>query len=273
MKYCAQYSNKINMTDFDEISIIYNNEDEQLIDFLQKHYNQSIILIVKDIEKFAQIHGYKMLNAIKEKYPNLGFSVCFKAIGKFEEAPDTMVQVINKLQIPFFTGDVVTNFDQLHYLLELGVSEIYLAEDICFDLRRVKQVCDHYNVKLRAFPNVAQSSVKATPPLKKFFIRPEDVKEYSDIIDTLEFWGPADRQEILLKIYKKEYWYGDLNPLILDLNLSLDSRRILPGFAKARKTCERKCMKGRHCTVCDNIYNISKQLEDQQLIIQKKKEY
>ena len=267
MKYCCQYSNKINVANFDEISIIYNNEDDQLVDFLQKHCNKDIILIIKDIPLFAQTFGYKLLNAIKEKFPELNFSVCLKAISKFEEATDQLKEIMGELKMPFFTGDVVTNFDQLNYLLELGVSQIYLAEDICFDLRRVKHACDGYNVSLRAFPNVAQSSIKATPPLKKFFIRPEDVQEYADIIDTLEFWGPADRQDILLKIYKKGYWFGDLEPLILDLNLSIDSRCIVDGFARARKTCERKCMKGRRCTICEAIYSISKKLEDQNLII------
>lgn len=270
MKYCCQYSNKIQLSIFDEISIIYNRQDEQLIAFLQEHKNQRIILIIKDIEDFLQAQEWKKLDAIKEKYQDFNFTVCFGALQSFSEASDALHQCISNLSLPFFTGYIATNFDQLHYLLNLGVSDVYIAEDICFNLQKVKQVCSTFNIQTRAFPNVAQSGVKATPPLKKFFIRPEDVEEYSDVIDVLEFWGPTGRQEILHKIYTKGVWFGDLEPLILDFNLSFDSRRIVPGFAQARKVCDRKCMKGHSCTICDSVYNISKQLEEKNLIIKNK---
>jgi hypothetical protein len=275
MKYCGRYSNKIDMKVFDEISILYDRQDEQLLDFLEKYKDHHIILTIQSIhiDDFIKYQEWKKLNYIQEKFPDYNFSVCFKESCRFEEAPDSLQQAIKELKVPFFTGDVVTNFDQLHYLLDLGVSQVYLGEDICFDLRRVKHVCDGYYVKLRAFPNVAQSCIKATPPLKKFFIRPEDVEEYGEIIDVLEFWGPLNRQEILHRIYSRGVWFGDLKEIILDLNLSFDSRRIMPGFAQARKVCERKCMKGRRCDICENIYSISEKLEDKGLIIKHKKNY
>jgi hypothetical protein len=158
-------------------------------------------------------------------------------------------------------------------LCKQGVTEVYVGEDICFDLVRAKAVASSYGVQLRTFPNVAQCSVKQTPPLQKFFIRPEDVEEYSDCIDTIEFWGPQDRQNILLKIYKKGFWYGDLNELLLDLPLSFDSRRIIPGFARIRKSCDRKCMKGEHCNVCDHALSISKKLENNNFVLTAKKKH
>lgn len=271
MKYCGRFSNKIKMSVFDEISILYDRQDRQLITYLQEHTNQRTILIVKDLIDFEQAEEWKKLNAIQEKYPEFNFAVCFGEPKKFEEAPDALQHCIGNLQIPFFTGDVVVNFDQLHYLCGLGVCDVYLGEDICFDLKRAKTICERTNTQIRAFPNVGQCSVKSGPALKKFFIRPEDVEEYSDCIDTLEFWGPLDRQVTLHKIYTKGEWFGDLKELFLDFNLSFDSRCIMPGFAYARKTCGRKCMRGDHCTICDSVYSISKKLGEKHIILKKKK--
>lgn len=271
MKYCGQYSNKIDMTIFDEISILYDKQDRQLISFLQKHLNQRVILIITDIEDFLQTEEWIKLNAIYEKYPDFNFTICFKEISKFQEVSNSLLQCIKELKMPFFIGCVATNFDQLQYLCGLGVSDVYLGEDICFDLRRARAVCDRYKVQIRAFPNVGQCSVKSGPALKKFFIRPEDIEEYSDYIDTLEFWGPLDRQGILLQIYKKGVWNGDLKDLILDFDLSFDSRTIMPDFAYIRKNCGRKCMKGERCSICDTVYRISQKLADKNIIFKQKK--
>lgn len=271
MKYCSQFTNKINLSQFDEISIIYDKQDEYLVDFMQKHSNQKINLIIRDPLDFCANYEYLKLNTIKLQHPEFNFSICFYAVSIFDLIPAELEKILKKLEMPYFMGLIVTNFDQLQYLLEKGVSEVYLAEDICFDLLRVKRLCSRYGVTVRAFPNVGQCSVKAGPALKKFFIRPEDVKEYSDVIDTLEFWGTLDRQETLYEIYTSGEWFGDLKDLILDFDLSFDSMRIIPGFARARKTCGRKCMKGDRCTICDRMLSISKLLEERDFIIRQPK--
>jgi hypothetical protein len=272
MKYNVEFLKHLNLKDFDEITIQYDRQDEQLIKFLEDHAEQRVILCVKDVIDFAQGEEWRKLNAIHEKYPDYNFAVKFYQCRAFDSKENPLLmQSIENLTIPFFTGDCVTNFDELNYLLTLGVSDVYLTENICFDLARARALCDEHKTSIRAFPNVAQANVRSTPALKKFFIRPEDVEVYEKYIDVLEFWGPADRQVILLKIYKKGRWFGDLNEIILDLNLEFDSRRIIPPFAQMRTTCRRKCMAGEKCAICDHSFNISKHLEDKNIIIMNKK--
>lgn len=273
MKYCGRFSNKIDMSIFDEISIRYEAQDKELLTFLEKHADKKVTLTIPQVSfnSFYKASAWDIINAIQEKYPSYDLHVCFFEPCKFDLIAPEVEECMKHLKVPYYVGDTVTNFAQMHYLITKGVSEIYVAEALCFDLRRAKRTCDRYGVKLRAFPNVAQSEVKDINPLHKFFIRPEDVEEYSDCIDTLEFWGPLDRQATLHKIYTKGVWFGDLNDLILDLNLSFDSRRIVPGFAQARKTCDQKCLKGGSCAICDRMLNISKLLEEKDLIIQRKK--
>lgn len=261
MKYAVNYSNKIkNIDDFDEIIIQYNNQDKELPYFLDNHKDKMVILQIPiiEVEQFHFLEQWKLLNAIYQEHNN--FIVCFGALGAFQELDEKTLECAHNLEMPFMTGLKITNFDQLHYALELGVCAVYLAEDICFDLLRAKRLCGRKGVQIRAFPNVAQGSVRSGPALKKFFIRPEDVEEYSNCIDVLEFWGPLDRQSVLLRIYRKGYWYGDLEPIILDLNLSIDSRCLAPDFALFRKGCQRKCMRGEDCTICDKLFEFSEQL-------------
>ena len=273
MKYCARYSNKIKMDNFDEIRIYYDNQDKELLNFLEQHADKRITLVIRDIDKYFDDIGWRLINAIHAQYPQYNLRVCFGEYRVFEPVSANLKICMEKLKVPYYTGYLVTNFEQLNHLCECGVSDVYIGEEICFDLARVSRVCMRYKVETRTFPNVGQASIKSTPALKKFFIRPEDVEVYEDYIDILEFWGPEDRQETLRGIYEKREWFGDLRDLILDFNLSFDSRCIMPGFAIARKNCERKCMKGGACTICDRVLSISEKLKDQGLIIKHPKKH
>lgn len=272
MKYCGRYSNKIDMSVFDEITIRYNGQNEELVTFLQEHSAQKVTLVVHDIGQFYTAKSWEVINAIHETYPEWDFNVCFGEVAVFKAIDHTLAACANALSVPYYFGYVATNFDHLHHLCQNGACEVYLGEDICFDLVRARRVCDDYKVRIRTFPNVAQSSVRTGPDHKKFFIRPEDIEEYSDVIDVIEFWGDLNKQAIFHRIYKRGRWFGELKEIIADLNIEFDSRCIVPVFANVRKTCGRKCMKGDSCRVCDSILSISRKLGDMNLIFKKKKE-
>ena len=269
MKYSANYSNKIKLADFDEIIIRYDMQEVELLSFLREHSTQSIILSIDDVIKFSEGAGWRVLNAYYTEFKNL--SVRFYSPQPFQEIPAIVQSSCANLDMPYFFGLFATNFDHLHYLLQHGASQVYVAEDLCFDLIRAKRLCAPNAVQLRTFPNVCQAAVKSTPALKKFFIRPEDITEYEDCIDVCEFWGPLDRQEVLLRIYKKGIWFGDLQDLILELDIPFDSRCIVPIFARVRKECKRECMKGGRCGVCDRIYNISGKMQEKNLLFTRQK--
>ena len=260
---------------FDEIAIIYQGQSKELLTFLEKYKGKQVTLVVQRdyLESFHQKQTWKLLAAIAKKVPDIELAVRFFEPCKFEEVKDILKECIDNLTIPYYFGFVIKDFDRLHYVCQQGVRDVFIAEELCFDLKRVKQVCKQYGVQIRTFPNVAQSNVKSGPALKKFFIRPEDVEEYGEYIDTLEFWGPLDRQATLLRIYKGGVWFGDLNELILDLNTSLDSRTIMPIFAEARKNCQRQCMKGGTCSICERLQSIGAKLGEQGYIIKTNKRH
>lgn len=270
MKFCGLYNNSIDMKIFDEIAINYEGQSSALIPFISKYIDKRIILVISNIHDFYAHKEWEIINTIAQQYSEARLSICFYNLREWAPFDAELQECINNLTLPFFTGHAIVNFDQLNYALNHGVSDVYLCEDICFDLVRAKRLCSLFEVNIRTFPNITQCSVKETPAVKQFFIRPEDLMDYDDVIDTIEFWGPENRQEVLYRIYQRGSWFGDLNDIILGEELNIDSRRVVPhAFGNTRKMCGRRCMKGEVCTLCNKIVDLSKTLEQQNILFLK----
>jgi hypothetical protein len=86
----------------------------------------------------------------------------------------------------------------------------------------------------------------------------------------MEFFGKPEQIATYYEIYAKEQlWYGKLNEIIIGLDSDIDSRYLHFSFADRRINCEKRCMKGRPCRICDVIQELSETLEDHNLIIEK----
>lgn len=259
MKYCARYNKSIDkhLQDFDEVTIKYDVADRNLVKFLKKHSAQTVNILILDPSVFCAKKGWNLINAIAEQEPDLHFKIQINDTRPARQLTDPELEIIRQLKVPFFFGDRITCFEELNYFLSFCPSDVYLAEEICFDLKRARKVCAAVGTRIRAYANVAQSAISATNPIIKFFIRPEDVSLYEAYIDVLEFWGTESRQHSLLNIYKKEVWFGNLNDLILDFKTDLDSRRLLPMFGAARLNCQQSCLKGSSCRICYKLSAIA----------------
>ena len=153
-------------------------------------------------------------------------------------------------------------------LLEYGVSDVYIVENLCFELDKVAEVAKKYNAQVRVFPNVAQSKFTDTSALKKFFIRPEDLDAYNEYINVIEFYNVDNKIDTYYEIYAiDKKWFGKLNEIILDFNSDIDNRYIIPRFVEKRIKCGKKCLKDGYCQRCDNIEQLSFTLEESELIV------
>ena len=254
MKYCIRYNNKSDKLDeVHEISIIYQGQDASLVDFLSSHYLTRIVLRVSNIETFKDNCEDMILKAIHSQYPHYNFTVCFE-INKIKEVRDNE-DYLKELAFPWFVSCPITNWDELYYISQLGASDAYICEALAFELPDVSYYCHKHNLLVRVYPNVAQSCVK--PDILSFFIRPEDIDLYEPYIDILEFYGPVEKQDILLHVYRdSKSWPYDLSILILGLT-NLANLKINPRFGYARLGCGKECLKGSNCRLCHHLAKVA----------------
>ncbi len=261
MKYSIRYCKGSRILDAaDELIIKYNmKEASHLLDFIKTREEKQRIVVDITQTKTADI---KILAAAAHIHKN--FAVLLSL-----EQRDLIVNLDEEC-ISFFFAEGASDWDTLTGMLNLGVSDIYVINELGFYLDAVKLKCKKVNV--RVYPNIAQSSTELyIDNFKKFYIRPEDVVVYEDCVDIMEFFGPLNKQAILYNIYTKEAWNGDLNDLIIGLHFHIDSRTIVPYFGKVRTSCEKRCVLGR-CDLCENVKSLSETLERKELGLQKERQ-
>ena len=258
MQYCINYNRAFKKPErADEFTIIYNKKNDSLIDFLEKFKDKRINLTIEEKLTFSEL---KLLKTIWDKYLNF--------VLRIENYDEEILEDITECGVPFFFSNRVNNWDEFLGLIELGVTDIYIVEDLCFELDKVSLIAHENNVKLRVYPNVAQSSWKYTPEIKKFWIRPEDIDIYSQYVDVCEFFGQDQHVSVLLDVYKKhKQWFGLLNEIIIGLKSNIDSRFIIPRFAEKRVRCGKECLKGGKCQMCERVISLSHALEDANLVV------
>ena len=240
MQYCVNFYKHIKKLDIaDEFTITYSNRNDVLIDFLEEFKDKRVNLT---IEKQLTDSELKLLKTISDSYPNLFL--------RFEFYNYDYTENICESGVPYFFARHANNWDEFLGLIDLGVSDIYVVEDLGFELESVAKVAHENNVRIRVYPNVAQSQWKDTPDFKKFWIRPEDIHLYDGIVDVC----------------------GALKDLIIGLHTTIDNRLInFEFFGEGRINCGKKCLKGNACRRCDRVVELAKTLEKVNLTIEERK--
>jgi hypothetical protein len=160
-----------------------------LLSFLDKYKEKRINLHIIDNIDFL------FLEELCKKYNNLYIMFPLSYYNEILE---------NNYNIKYFFDTRVNNWDLLYTLINTNITDIYITDELCFELKKISQITKNKNINIRTFLNVAQSSVGGDriPALKKFFIRPEDVDLYSSYIDVGEFYLVDNKIDYYFEIYK-----------------------------------------------------------------------
>lgn len=257
MKYCVNFHRDFRyINEIDEVIIVYKNKNAEILRFLENiSEQQRVIVDISNDDEIDIAKNLDIFSAAMLKHKNL--------VIKMSITQKDMCVDLFEANIPYFFGEFVDKWDTLMSFIKLGTTDIYIVNELGFELKNVSKVCKENNVKIRVFPNVAQISSKIDnlDKLKSFFIRPEDIYAYEPYVDVCEFFGPLNRQSVLYEIYKNEKWLGDLRELIIGLGFSIGSRTILPCFGEERVNCGKKCYYGQ-CIICEKIMTIANQLKE-----------
>lgn len=276
MQYCIPFFIKSKYSkDVNELSIRVTDESDikLLPNFIQDHPNQRIIIKIMSEDFWEK----NKLASIKERLLKLNnYAFCMSKDIDFYKKREFAAYFQN---LPFFFEEGANTWDILRGMLSMGVSDIYVTEELGFELNKVSEVVHSFDVKIRCYPNIAQSSWSGYDPKYCFWIRPEDVSIYSEYVDVLEFWTnksfDATKVDTLYEIYSKDQkWLGDLSTLIIGLSSSeyhIDSRRLIELWGLNRVKCKKKCAKGEKCHICPYCLALAKTLEENNLVLTKDK--
>ena len=272
MKYCINYSNKSHIIDkVDEILIRYDKNKilELFTQFIPAHLNQRVIVQLMEENNIDTIvNNLKKIISIYNENKDIKFDIQLPFYNQkfMEELKDT--------NLKYFFKVAANSWDKFTGLISQNVSDIYITDELAFELDKVAEIAHKNNIKVRIYPNIAQSRWDKLSDILKFFIRPEDIEMYEPYVDVCEFYGDKAQQiDTYYKIYQEDKkWFGDLQEIIIGLDSKIDSRYIIPRFAEKRIKCGKDCLKGGKCEMCKRILDLSEQLENAHLIVQIDKE-
>jgi len=186
------------------------------------------------------------------------------------------VELIKKLKennIKFTFIIPACSFSVLKAMQLMGAYEVYIAEDICFNMDIIQEFRKQ-GLKIRIFPDVVQvdpNTNQELPDYTGFWVRPEDVELYEDLIDTMEIWH-TESISAAFKLYKQEQWVGSLKALIKDLKSNIENTSLPPQFGPARLNCGKKCLWGK-CNLCERAVKAADAFTNANIgIVKEKKE-
>jgi hypothetical protein len=275
MKFAIDYQKEFKyLNDVDEINIKYRREDTTLLDFCLLHQEQRINIIIENEQDFIEHKCLSFFDAVRKFHPEINFALRFSDYRNSDVKAIVKELQEDEVKHKFYFNTYIRDWSALRGILELDVSDVYIVEDLSFELDKVAEVAHSAGAQVRIFPNVAQSSWSGTPALKQFFVRPEDTVTYEPFVDVMELiYGRPNTFETFYKVYAiQKKWTGKLNELIIGLkDDKLDSRYILPIFAEKRIKCGKRCMKkDNSCHICEAIEQLSYTLEEHNIIIKNK---
>lgn len=268
MKYCINFYGKhidlLNTIDEINLNLSKIRKLEDLEEFCKNHSHQRINLCINDYED--AINNTYLTFAFDFQKQFKQYDIAIRLPGWDQNFCPTLKEKYPSSKM-FFNIHII-DWDTLIDFLNFGVSDVYIAEAMGFELDKIAEIVHAHNTQIRVFPNVAQAAISRSPDLLKFWIRPEDIIEYENYIDVCEFYGDDEKQSVYYDIYVNDKkWAGNLNEIIIGLDTDINSRTLLPRFAKKRIKCGRQCMKGGKCHMCDRILELSKTLEKNKLQI------
>lgn len=270
MKYCFNYTRRSEVLHLlDEINIKFNPEELDVIfNYMLEHPHQRINAKIIEQQYVFKYDLLEKFENFKEEYPNIDFAII---LPKYDL---NLAQLCQQKELQFFFDVVVRDWETFNTFINAGVSDIYLVEQMMFEIKDAAVAAHKAGVKIRTFPNIAQRRYEETSSIKCFFIRPEDIHLYEGLVDVMDIYTIEEiNQDVVFEVYKDDkVWWGQLKELIVGLNNDIDGRYIIPRFGERRLNCGRKCFKGQRCDVCETVEQLSKNLEKAGMIIQYEKE-
>ena len=268
---CIKYDNPKmeNVNKADQIKIEFRPQDKTLKQFLILNRDKKIYMEVVQDDFFNNKEYMQLLKELKEDAETGEWTLqipikMLKDVNQESIKVDkTKLEILKECAPHYMFTDLIGNWETLEFIVSLKPSEVYITNILCFSMHKLyPYLTEQNNIGIRLYANWAQSAWEDSPALKKFFIRPEDVQYYEPFVSGIELMGPAAIQDTLWEAYAVDKkWNGNLGEIIIGLTENLDSTRLPKLFGKARLICEKRCICGRQCTICQTSREFAETLD------------
>mgnify|MGYP007099010124 CR=1 FL=1 len=253
-----------------EFNIPYDSgrhkELDKFLDFLDEYPDVRINLEFKDE---ISLHDLSVINKISD---NVYVRISIKDVPKVKDMREKGYKFFFDSELPAY------NFSLLESFIDMGTTDIYIADDLCYDLDTVKKYLNSVGVNIRLILN----KIPMTTPdrglnEKTVLFRPNDIDYLKQYFDAFEFdcGKPYNfkKLDVLYRVYfiQKE-WLGEISEINEDYNIPLHNRTIQDDYDLYRMNCGRKCNHNRICNKCKNMYDAANKLYDKNVVRKKNKE-
>lgn len=265
MKYCTQYYKNFRYnTNLDEVILNYATYRDSIIDEIDKWNGDQRIIV--DICLGGDIEIIPTLQMCMKKHKEF--------VIRLDIIQEDMVEKLREVNIPFFYANYAKTLDEVYGMVQRRVSDIYITENLAFNIEKIGTYCKYKKVNVRVIPNIAQYRVgfrKEIPDPYKFFIRPEDTDLYEAYVDVFEIVAPNDRLSVIYEIYRNKVWDGDLSQLIVGLDNSFPNAGMIPLFGPKRLNCRQECLL-ENCSLCKQAKELAEKFVENKLEVIKEKD-
>lgn len=253
-----------------EYNIIFRTDDsrlEDLIDFASLPFIERINVEFTD---GVPVQIVNTVNKVKD---------CLYVRLKPDQWP--LAKNLKEENIKFFfdVSMPVTSYCELDMFINMGVTDVYIADDLTYDLKNVHEYCAGNGVQTRLIINrIPLTILDKGTSVKSPMYRPQDtdiLKEYYDIFE-FDCGDPWDwhKFNVLFKTYFiTKDWYGNLAEINPDIQLKggFPNPSIIPDYTDYKMNCERVCSRRikNRCRKCEQFFDIGKILVERNIVLRK----
>lgn len=216
-----------------------------------KGYFEKLVTFCKTYpEKRVNIHWKSRLGVDPSDAKKLSSEVdnayfCLNLV----DLPKTEAFRENGVKFYFCQELSASNFSRLKSLIEFGATDVYINDDLCYNLDIVSAYCRERGVRIRWVLNRVQNTLVCGKQYTVAFIRPNNMQDYSKYIDVGEFdcGSPENYDFKTAKVYyrcwyKKHDWFGNLQEIIHSLPFELYNAALPHGAFSRKQNCRLKCV-------------------------------
>jgi len=244
------------------------------LSFLQEHKDQRIIFDIKDYSTLTSVDMTTFDMLLDNGVTN--WVLRLPSLFDDKTIPLDDYLKLKEKKIPMFFNDYIDRWDILWGYMQLEVSDIYICNELGFELDKIYPIFQEQRINLRVIPNKAQSAWFQTPDAIQFFIRPEDIKRYEKFVDVFELYeedyAAPNTGTVLYQVYaENQTWMGELKEIISGLNSNINGQFLYPQFGEKRMRCGKKCLKGGGCRMCYTVFDLEDSMKQAGIYVGEKK--